>query len=76
MNRLTHILMLILGFLLLLLILCLGGCAANKTSNVDVIWHSGGCLLIVDGLSATQADQIQSNWDFKDCEVSVVGDVD
>ena len=38
---------------------------------MNVVWHDGKCLLIVDGMSVTQAEEMMAEWQFKECEVVV-----
>jgi hypothetical protein len=73
----THILMLICAVLVILLILCLGGCAAQSAQNADIIYAKGGCLLVVDGLLIEQMDEKSKQWVFdENCKISVKTVVD
>ena len=50
----------------------LTGCSTSKQAQkTDIIWHDGKCLLIADGMSATQAKEMMSEWQFKECEIIV-----
>ncbi len=70
MSKTLHICMLVIAVLIILLLLCLGGCASRQQS-AQVIWNDGQCLLFVDGISAEQAGAISKDWEFKSCEVKV-----
>ena len=70
MTRHCHIAMLVVAILIILILLCLGGCATRQQS-AQVIWNDGQCLLFVDGISAEQAGLISRDWEFKNCEVKV-----
>ena len=77
MRKETHILMLICAALVILLILCLGGCAAQSAQNAAIIYAKGGCLLVVDGQIVEQMDEKQRDWFFEDeCKISVKTAVD
>ena len=52
----------------------LNGCSTSKQAQkMDIIWHDGKCLLIADGMSATQAKEMMSEWQFRECEIIVEG---
>ena len=61
--------------LLLLLLLTCSGCGALQSQQgqqVEVIYHEGGCLMIVDGLSIEQMDEKEKLWLFDEgCKISV-----
>lgn len=77
-TKITHIAMLVCALLIILLLLCLSGCESMSSSSgsTKLIWHNGQCLLVVDGLTATQADEIDDLWEFKECEVTIKGEND
>ena len=54
-----------------MIFILLTGCTSQKVSDLDIIWHDGECLLVADGLSAEQAEQLGREWSFKACEVTV-----
>ena len=56
-------------FTLMVMLWLMIGCSTKQTS-ADVLWHSGNCVLAVEGLSIEQADDILRTWDFKECEVN------
>ena len=69
--------MLICAVLLILLLLCLGGCAAQSAQNADIIYAKGGCLLVVDGQVVEQMDEKRRDWFFdEDCKISIKTVVD
>lgn len=70
MNQRFHIAMLIVAILIILLLLCLGGCA-SKNQSINLVWHDGECLLWVEGISAEQAGNMSKEWAFGDCEIRV-----
>lgn len=59
----------------ILLALCLGGCGLGMSQygqDVEIIYHEGGCLMIVDGLSVEQVKEKTKEWSFDtDCRIDV-----
>ncbi len=47
---------------------------AQKANDLQIIWHAGECLLVADGLLIEQAQSIQKEWQFAECEVNVGSD--
>lgn len=78
MSKSLHIAMLVIAVLVILLLLCLGGCSlTQRTNTVDFIYSNGGCLLYLDGLSVEQVGEASRNWVFdEDCDISISTIVD
>ena len=56
-----------------ILVWFLTGCTqATASTKIDIIWHSGECLLIVEGLTVQQARELDNDWAFKKCDVEVL----
>jgi len=49
----------------------MGGCAAKKFSDLDVLWHDGECVFHAKGLSLEQANNMMKDFEFGPCEVKV-----
>ena len=56
----------------LLLLWILAGCTnSKKAESLEILWHSDACLLIAQGLSIEEAQNLQRDWDFSECNVEV-----
>jgi hypothetical protein len=55
----------------LFLLYVMTGCAAKQAKHTEIIWSKGECLLIVDSVSATEAENIAGGFRFKECEIEV-----
>ena len=76
MSKWKHVCLLVVALMLILLLLCLGGCTQwqknQSGSDVKVIYSQGGCMMIVDGLQVEQVDEKEKQWIFdENCKISV-----
>ena len=72
MSKQLHLCMLIISLLIILLLLCLGGCAAqNKDAGTGEFIFSSGCLLYVDGTNVEIATAVQELVQLEDCKILI-----
>ena len=47
------------------------GCSARHGTKIDVIWHDGQCLLIVNGINVDEAAKTLEEWQLRECEIEL-----
>ena len=65
----------LLGICLLVVVMLLyvmAGCATSqKVSDFDILWSDGECIFHAKGMSLEQAQDLQHQWNFENCDVRI-----
>ena len=58
--------------IILIILYFLTGCAkTQKIADYDILWSDGTCILHARGMSIEQAQDLQKEWNFENCDVQV-----
>lgn len=64
-------------FIAYVIAMMLIGCTTQRATDADIIYHQGGCLFVVEGLTVEQVKQATKDWAFDtECRISVRTTID